>query len=119
MGSEYFFRGPLGTLGFLYVFCVAESEFRGYQAETLFNYLLLTFFIKNVKNVIFSILKKYQAILCHFLNKNGPYQLFSLTHSFRQKNSKRLKKITFFQTSRIFFSKTTGRRGKFIRTIFA
>ena len=72
---EYFFRGPLGTLGFFYAFWVAESEFREYQVETLFNYLLLTFFINKI-NIIFSIFKNYQTILCYFLNKNGPCQLF-------------------------------------------
>ena len=53
VASEYIFRGLLGFFVFSYVFWAAESEFRGYQAETLFNYLLLTFLINNIKKCNF------------------------------------------------------------------
>ena len=60
--------------------------------------------------MLFSIFKKYQAILCHFLSKNGCYQLFPITHSFREKKFPKFDKMWFFESGNFFLENYRSER---------
>ena len=58
-------------------------------------------------------LKKNTKLFCHFLNKNRPYLLFPLTHSFQEKNSQSLKKCDFLNLWEFFSRKLSVEEKKY------